>query len=258
MEKSLAVSHLIGQSPMHPIPVFLSHSYHHFSGHCEINIDKVSILYTINSMDTLESLPYFNKDTIARVLNKHNRNLDKKVQALLDKKDLIPLKRGFYTTRIYWLQENDKKGYLEYIANILKIPSYISLEYVLCLNKAIPEGINAITSITRKNPIIYEESLGSFIYQNMKEDLFIGYTLKKYKNYDIKIASLAKALFDYLYLKTNIRLNLKEEMEEGLRINWSVFEQKDIEEFRMYVKISNSQKMERILDILYELIDSNI
>ena len=49
-----------------------------------------------------------------------------------------------------------------------------------------------------------------------------------------------------------------EEMKEGLRINWSVFGEKDIEEFRMYVKISNSQKMERALDILYELIASNI
>ena len=43
--------------------------------------------------------------------------------------------------------------------------------------------------------------LGSFYYHSVKRDLFFGFETKRYGKNVIYEASLAKALFDYLYLR---------------------------------------------------------
>ena len=44
-----------------------------------------------------------------------------------------------------------KEPYAEYMANRLRLPSYLSLEYVLAKEGLIPEAVYALTSITSKN-----------------------------------------------------------------------------------------------------------
>ncbi len=208
----------------------------------------------IKSMEKLENLPYFNKHSSKELIGKTGRNLDAKILQLTKKGYFVPLKNGVYTSSVFYNLQDNKGGYLEFLSNVLRYPSYISLEYVLYLNGAIPDAVQSITAVSIKTPRVYKNKLGIFIYRNIKEDLFTGFTINKTGTFNIKTATKSKALFDYLYLKRDISQNLKYEIEEGMRINWDIFSKKDLIEFYTYCKIANSNKMNKIYKIMQSII----
>lgn len=111
---------------------------------------------------------------------------------------LIQLKRG-----IYLLPEPYCKVQVSefYIANILKNPSYISLEKALEYHGLIPEAVNVFTSVTTKRPELLENPLGRFDYRHIKASLFWGYNSIAQNGQTFFMASAEKALLDYFYLK---------------------------------------------------------
>jgi len=203
---------------------------------------KAKIKYEIEELD---KLPFFNKKGVAMVLGKSDKNLDKTVQRFLDRKYLIPIKKGLYVSSNYLKNIKDKTAYVEFLANKICYPSYISLEYVLAKNGIIPEIIHSITNITLKSTRVLSGELVYFVYSNIGESLFFGYKTVVKGRYKIRIASTAKALFDYLYLKRHLG-NLKYELKEGLRINWDNLNREILKEFRKYVEFSKSKKMKKI------------
>lgn len=217
----------------------------------------MSSISGIEKQAELERLPFFNKKTAEVLIGKKGRNLDKKIERLLKKSYLISLKKGLYTTEGFCLSTFDKKSYFEYLANVLRYPSYLSLEYVLSLNGLIPEGVFALTSISLKSSRIYENKLGTFIYRNVKKELFCGYRQVKKGEFLISEATIAKALFDFLYLKRNLSADLNYELTAGLRINWDVFSTQDLEEFAGYVKLTRSLKMRKILEMIKKIKNVN-
>jgi len=204
----------------------------------------------IKYQNELEKLPYFNKKTASVLIGKKNWNLDKKITQLKSKDYLINLKRGLYVTGAYLNSQTNRGIYCQYIANILRYPSYLSTEYILSENNLIPEAVYVWTSVTSKSSRKYENSLGMFIYKNIKESLFTGFKKEKIGEFKIATASLAKALFDYLYLKRNLGADLEFELKEGLRINWLSFSNSDLRELEKYVEFSQSGKMKKILKII--------
>lgn len=95
---------------------------------------------------------------------------------------------------------------LHILANELNY-SYISLEYALSYHQMIPDIAQTITSISKdRNEKIHNE-FGSFIYQKISKDLFVGYALLKSEkeNRNFRIASPEKALFDLVYLRQDLR-----------------------------------------------------
>lgn len=201
----------------------------------------------------LETLPYFNKKTAALLIGKKGKNLDKKIEQLKRKKYLLSLKKGTYVSSLFVEKLTDKKLYLEHLANVLRYPSYISLEYALSECGLVPEGVATITSVSLKSGRVFENSLASFVYKNVKAELFSGFVQKSFLDKKINFASPAKALFDFLYLKK--LSNPKQELKEDLRINWTNFAQADFKEFSQYVKKSQSLKMSKILRIIEEIYD---
>lgn len=199
----------------------------------------------------LESLPYFNKKTANLLIGKKGKNLDKKIERLIQKGYLLSLKKGLYVSSIFVEKLTDKKAYCEYLANILRYPSYISLEYALSEYGLIPEGILSITSITLKSGRSFENCLAKFSYQNIKESLFLGFTKKDFLDKKINFATSAKALFDFLYLKK--LPDLEKELVKDLRINWLNFAPKDFQEFGRYAAISQSLKMKKVLRIMRKI-----
>lgn len=198
----------------------------------------------------LELLPYFNKATAGTLLEKEGRNLDKKIALLTKKGYIIPLKKGIYATSAF-VEKNDKRLYLEYVANILRYPSYLSLEYALSLYGLIPEGVYTLTSITVKSGRTFKNALGAFIYKSIAPGLFPGFGEKEFLDKKIKIAGKAKALFDFLYLKKLI--NPKNEIAFDLRINWDNFTNEDLIEFEGHVGRSGIIKMEKLLKVIKNL-----
>ncbi|OHA68766.1 MAG: hypothetical protein A3I38_02315 [Candidatus Wildermuthbacteria bacterium RIFCSPLOWO2_02_FULL_47_10] len=195
----------------------------------------------------VNQIPYFNKITLGEILGKRGENLNYWIKKLLKNGEVFALKKGLYVSKPYLLglakNPDLKKRYLEYLANIIRYPSYISLEYALSEYGAIPEGVYAVTSITLKTSRIYSNELGNFIYKNIKSEFFNGFEFKDFEGKRIKFATKAKALFDFLYLG-------KWTNTENSRINWDVFNDTDRNEFAKIVNSSDSPKMKKILEVL--------
>jgi len=201
----------------------------------------------------LENKPYLTKQEVAVLLQKKGKNLDKKVSQLLSMGYLISLKKGLYTTKEYIERQSSESR--EFLANIQYYPSYLSLEYVLQKEGLIPEAVYTYTSVTPKPTRTFTNKLGTFIYRTIKESLFTGYQLVRYtENYQIKIASRAKALFDLLYLKPlPSTVSGKRQVLPDLRINWNSITKEDTEEFNRYVDVSASKKMKQVATIISKL-----
>jgi len=207
----------------------------------------MSSISGIKYKSEFDKSPFFNKKTAEILIGKKGRNLDKKISRLLKDGDLIGLKKGLYLPERYLLSQSDKKAYFEYLANILYYPSYLSLEYVLSFYGLIPEGVYVLTNISLKSSRIFENKLGTFIYRNVKKEVFCGYKKTQKGNFSVYSATKTKALFDFLYLKRNLSKDYSYEMGEGLRINWEEFTLTDVKEFESYVNLSKSLKMKEIL-----------
>lgn len=117
--------------------------------------------------------------------------------------------------KLYFLKGNEKDSLL--IANQIQ-SSYVSLEYALSFYHIIPEIPQSITSITVGRKLSVVNELGQFYYYHVQPDLYFDYFLKKskYKALYFKIAKPEKALFDFFYLKKDLK---DEEDVDSLRIN---------------------------------------
>jgi len=200
----------------------------------------------IDNQKELELLPYFNKDAVSVLIGKNGRNLDKKIARLTKIGFLETLKKGLYVSSAY-VERASKEPYAEFVANLLRTPSYISSEYVLAKEGLIPESVFSITSITTKTSRTYSNFLGSFSYKSIKPELFGGYQESFWQDKIIYIASKAKALFDYFYLKK--MLDIEREIYDS-RINWDNFIQDDLDEFEKYVTSTSGRKMFNVLKLI--------
>ena len=162
---------------------------------------------------------------------------------------IIPLKRGLYMTRRFFDQHGNDPAFTAAISSILLPQSYLSLEYVLQQNNILTEITHPITCITTKNTRKIKNRIGTFWYRNIRPDLYRGFAFFEYSGIRFAKASVAKALFDTLYLRPlpaayrTSRMDLAEE----LRLNLDEFTQKDRDEFAVYVEESASHKMQDIL-----------
>ncbi|MDO8610656.1 MAG: hypothetical protein Q7R95_08985 [bacterium] len=198
--------------------------------------------------ELLENKPYFTKIELSVLLEKKGKNLDKKILQLTKNTNLISLKNGFYITKTY--KTKAPTNYNEYLSNVLYYPSYLSLEYVLQKEGVLPESVMVYTSITNKTTKRFNNVLGSFNYRSIQKELFVGYQeVDFWQEYKIKIATKAKALFDFLYLKSFKNISFLETIND-LRLNYEVILETDLDEFEKYTNLINSPKMKKILKIL--------
>jgi hypothetical protein len=64
-------------------------------------------------------------------------------------------------------------SYLEYIAtNLIYVPSYLSLEYVLFENGILTENVYQFTLVTTKKTASFKNHFGKFKYRTVKPDFF--------------------------------------------------------------------------------------
>lgn len=115
--------------------------------------------------------------------------------------DLLQLKRG-----IYMLSDKYERDEVPpmFIANQLYLPSYVSMESALQYYGMIPEAVHAYNSVSTKKTAEFQNTIGLFTYQSIKNDLFFGMRMIKQQGYTIYIASPEKALLDLFYLRTDL------------------------------------------------------
>ncbi len=159
---------------------------------------------------------------------------------------LLRLKKGVYVSVDYLakIPDNLKNSYNEFVANLLCAPSYLSLDFVLHQHGILTESPANFTSISKDKTIGFANPRGNFYYHKIKENLFCGFTTAKAGEFEIRKATKAKAVFDYLYLRKN-GLPSKNAVDE-LRLNVSLLNAADRKEIVNFSKIEGSKKMARI------------
>lgn len=206
----------------------------------------------MNHLSNYTTKPYLLKSELAFLYDKTANSLNTTIARQLHSGKLLSLKNGMYTTAEF-AQSAGEAG-TEYLANALYYPSYLSLEYVLSRAQVIPEGVYAYTSITTRPTRRFQTKLGTFSYRSIKPTLFTGFRRHSYQQqYQIKTASTAKALFDWLYLKP-FPLTMAGKRREllDLRLNWEVVTDADLTEFLTYATLAQSKKMVQLLRCLQQ------
>lgn len=200
-----------------------------------------------NLLEQLKSLSYFGKDTVCQLgkqLGLKDVTIDTYISRFLKYKEIFQLKKGLYVSADFFEKNRNEISYSFYLANIIRMPSYVSSWAALQYYNLTTEVIRSVTSVTLKVTRSYQTKPGSFLYQSIKKELFSDFLLVKGK-FDFFIASPSKALFDLLYFRTHqfrgvsrkdIKVLIEElrididEMDEGERLKFDEIIKKYIHE----------------------------
>lgn len=171
-----------------------------------------------------------------------------KIKSLIEKEELLPVKRGLYET------DPEIPGYV--LANDILGPSYLSFEWALSYYGMIPERVHTYTSASfdlKKNKK-FENVFGIYTYQDVSKQVFpFYYTREIVNNRSFNIASREKALCDLLSTLKPIRgLKVFEDyLFDGMRLDEDIFEELEFDKIRriapMYHK-TNLNQLIRFID----------
>ena len=200
-------------------------------------------------LDKLSNLFIFTKETL-RQLEEDDNRLDFNIKYWLRNEKIVALKNGLYVLKEKWEKETDKDGYLEYIANQLYQPSYISGEYVMSKYGLLTEAVFGITSITTKNTTTFINNLGSFSYYSVSPAFFLGYEVKKIGAFSITKAKKSKAVFDFLYLRFIKNTPINKKIVAELRINWENLTREEFKELANYGQKTKSVRLNQAIDLI--------
>ena len=203
-------------------------------------------------LSSLDSFPYFTIEAIKQLLGDESAAAGTIQTALyrwMKAGQIIQLKKGVYMTRRFFELHRADADFAPMVSAILIPQSYLSMEYILQRNAILTEMTYPVSAITLKQTRVFENKLGTFTYRNIKEDLYQGFTISDYLGVPLAQATVAKALFDYLYLRPwkSKGRSTSYNLAEALRLNLEDFTEKDQVEFVEFVEIGKSKKMDRIL-----------
>lgn len=195
----------------------------------------------------------FTKQDLAADFVGSLNTLNDRIQRGLKSGKILKLKNGLYIEALDYFNEVNKSKLAEFLATRIYSPSYVSLEYALHKHHLLFSDF-PVTSITTKTNRLFSNSLGTFKYSNIKQSLYFGFEEILFRGNKYYLATKAKALFDYLYLKSDLQRRnskkMKYQLFEESGIQWANFSEEDFKEFDKYVWQSNSKKMMNIWRIL--------
>ncbi len=192
----------------------------------------------INFRKQFSIYPIFSLQDVRKVFNNFSyRQLDRWEKKAYIKK----VKRGFYCFN----DQNLDRDFLFYVANKIYAPSYVSLEIALKYYGLIPEEIFQITSVSIKKTTNFHTDIGNFSYKKVKPALYFGYKIVNVGQQSILLADMEKALLDYLYINTKLKIAVD---FEGMRLNVNALKsQINLEKFHKYlIMFCNKQLTKRV------------
>lgn len=159
----------------------------------------------------------------------HYKAPHRKITRMLQCTDLIRVKKGLYVLGDEYRTE---PLCLEFIANLIFGPSYVSQEYALQHYGMIPERVDMVTSMTTKRRKHFKTPLGAFQYAYLNNTRFtVGVDwLPIQKNISILIASPEKALADTVakYRDVTTRRDMSDLLIEDMRVDENVLKNLDL------------------------------
>ena len=208
---------------------------------------------TLNELKNKTSGLLLLDKNILRNFEPRENTLNANIKYWLKNKELILLKKSIYILKDKYEKETQKNLYLEYIANQLSQPSYISAEYVLAKYQILSEPVNTITSITTKTTKEITNNLCSFKYYSICPRLFKGYEIKYFYNSPVLTATKSKALFDYLYIRFLKNYPINDNSIKNLRINWENITKNEFAKTCSYLTLTRSKRIKKVLDLIKKL-----
>jgi len=202
------------------------------------------------TLSKFRNTPFFTINALKQVQDLSDNSIYQNIKRWMRKGKIVQLKKGLYVTQKYLEKCGNMDSYLEFVANNLRYPSYLSLEYVLQKYNILSESVFAFTSVSLKTKRSYRNKLGKFLYFQVKRDLFCGYKKKKDNGYEVKIATKSKSLFDYLYYRKSRIQDL-----EGLRLlrlNLESFNDIEMKKLGKFFSLEGSKKMKSIYKLLIQ------
>jgi predicted transcriptional regulator of viral defense system len=210
-------------------------------------------------LESLDRMPYFTIEAVKQLLEETSPD-DGSIRTTIYRwakaGHIIRLKKGVYMTRRFFEAHRSDEEFASMVSAILIPQSYLSLEYILQRNNILTDITYPITAVTLKQTRVFENKLGTFSHRNIKPSLYHGFTHSEYAGIPIAKATLAKALFDYLYLRKLpiYSANEGDNLAEKLRLNLDDLAAEDQLAFAGFVEHSQSEKMERVLKNLKETV----
>jgi hypothetical protein len=200
-------------------------------------------------LSAFERLPYFTIEGFRQIAGEavdpaHARTaLHRWVKA----GHLIALKKGVYMHRRFYEQHRQDPAFGPIVSAILVPQSYLSLEYVLQQRGILTEITYPITAVTVKNTRALANNLGTFVFRHIQVALYHGFDLAEAYGVHYAQASVAKALFDYLYLRPLPRdlAPQRYNLADALRLNLDEFTREERDEFASHVSGAGRVKMGR-------------
>jgi predicted transcriptional regulator of viral defense system len=125
----------------------------------------------VNKLTILNNASFFNKTMLAQVMDTNENALSENIKRWLKKGILIRLKNGFYVTKEYYQSIPEKQTYLEFVANILKKPSYLSTEYVLQKYGILSESVFHF-HYQKKNQDVYQSDRDLFVFEYQRRFVY--------------------------------------------------------------------------------------
>lgn len=204
----------------------------------------------LEDLNKINNLIYFTRATLFSldpIINK--KALDENISRWIKDKSIIKIKNGMYITNTTYQKYKQIPEFHEYLANVLRAPSYVTASTILRSYGVLTDATYGITSITLKRGEVYTNTVNTFSYSKIKKELFIGYTEKYFFSYKYLAATKSKALFDYLYFKSATLGNLfkNRNLVEELRLKLTSYTTEDFEELKYYVGISQSPRIKKIV-----------
>jgi hypothetical protein len=203
-------------------------------------------------LSSLEYLPYFTIEGVKQLLGDESTvagTIQTALYRWMKAGHVIRLKKGVYMTRRFYEIHRADADFSPAVSAILIPQSYVSLEFILQRNAVLTETTYPVSAITLKNTRLIENGLGTFTYHHVQASLYRGFTIADYYGIPFARASVAKALFDYLYLRpwSGVMRNSLYNLADELRLNLEDFSAADQDEFANYIETSQIKKMDQIL-----------
>ncbi len=203
-------------------------------------------------LSSLESFPYFTIEAVQQLIGDDSLATGTIQTALyrwMKTGHIVQLKKGVYMTRHFFELHRKDADFAPAVSAILIPQSYVSLEFILQRHAILTEVTYPISAVTLKHTRVIENKLGAFTFHNIKENLYEGFVISNYLGIPFSEATLAKAFFDYLYLRPWKGKNKLSSYNliEDMRLNVEGFSLEDQIEFTEFVESSRSRKMNQIL-----------
>lgn len=191
----------------------------------------------------------FDHQTLRSILGAYRKPRDK-ISALVASGDIVPVKRGLY---LFGEHLRRRPYSREVLANLIYGPSYLSLDYALAYHGLIPEGVQALTSVTTGKKRRFDTPAGRFTYRHLSVPRYrCGFDcIDLPGGGSFLMARPEKALADKVWLDKRLRAASLREMgvylTEDLRIGAEGLGRLDLALLRQIADSYDSAKVDRLV-----------